>query len=119
MRYDELLKSDGINRDYITRDVIVTLLSQSPAPQFYISPKMAERYITAYFRNELPVMRSAKQQMISDMVQVFKEVRGEFYNKPMVDIWNMVVEHPAPSFYMSKSRIKEIIYNWRKYGNKK
>ena len=54
-----------------------------------------------------------KQAMIRNLVEVFETIRPQHMNLPMAEIWQMVVEHPAKSFYLSRQRIKEIILNYR------
>lgn len=118
-KYDELIKCSGINMDYVSRNDLIDLLSKSKAPQFYISPKMCEQYVIGYLKGREPVSRSNKRRMIEDLVKVFKDVRTEHSTKPMNQIWVMVVEHEAPSYYLTKQRIAEIIFNYHRNYERK
>lgn len=117
--HDQILSIRGINQHYLTRRFVIDRIMASPAPRFYIDSKRAEIYVTAWYRGEVVHKSIYKNHMVQDLVSVFEEIRDRYPDEQMSDIWEMVVQHPAKSFYMSRKRVEEVIYNWRKNGEKK
>lgn len=111
--HTHVIRNSGINPLYLSRDTILDTICSSPAPRFYINAKQAQHYVTSYYRG-VKLHRSAhKMAMIKDLVAVFEEIRPENMHLPMREIWQMVVEHPAKSFYLTRQRVKETIFNYR------
>lgn len=111
--HTSVIKNSGVNPMYLTREFIVSTLASQPAPRFYIKAQQAESYVVGYYKQVSYVKSELKRSMILDLVQVFEQIRSDNIHLPMADIWQLVVEHPAKSFYLSNQRIKEIIYNYR------
>lgn len=118
-RFDYVIQESGVNPRYMMRDDIANILQSMPAPRFYIDWKIAQNNVNLYYKGKMKHKSELKQKMVLDLVEVFEEVRSAHMNYPMTEIWNMVVEHPAKSFYLSKQRIIEIIYNYHDNGRKK
>lgn len=110
--HKRIVNESGINKKYLTREFIIQQIQKSAAPRFYLEPKRAMEYVNSYKRGELRHSRKHKQAMVLDLAEVFEEVRAAHLNDQMGEIWQMVVEHPAKSFYLSPSRIIEIIYEY-------
>lgn len=109
------LRSSGVCKAYIPRDHMAELIYSSQAPRFYISPEKARFYVTQYFRGRIIRTSATKSQMVEDLVEAYKEiVDGEDPDNPMTqqDLWEAVVAHKAKSFYLEKSRIIKIVYNY-------
>ena len=111
--HTSVIKNSGVNPMYLTREFIVSTLASQPAPRFYIKAQQAESYVVGYYKQVSYVKSELKRSMILDLVRVFEKIRSDNIHLPMADIWQLVVEHPAKSFYLSNQRIKEIIYNYR------
>ena len=109
-----VIKNSGVNPMYLSRETIVQTIASHSAPRFYICARLAQSYVIGYYKNRESVKYDRKKAMILDLVRVFEEIRSENIHLPMSDIWQMVVEHPAKSFYLTNQRILEIIYNYRK-----
>lgn len=111
--HTSVIKNSGVNPMYLSRETILSTLSSQPAPRFYLKAQQAESYVVGYYKQVTSVKSAHKRAMILDLVQVFEKIRSENIHLPMADIWQLVVKHPAKSFYLSQQRIKEIIYNYR------
>lgn len=111
--YTQVIKKSGVNPMYLPRETILDALSEHTAPRFYIEPFQARHYVTLYYSKRTIHKSPIKQAMIRNLVEVFETIRPQHMNLPMAEIWQMVVEHPAKSFYLSRQRIKEIILNYR------
>ena len=111
--HSSVIKNSGVNPMYLSRETIISTLSSQPAPRFYIKAQQAESYVVGYYKQITLVKSANKRAMILDLVQVFEKIRSENMHLPMADIWQLVVMHPAKSFYLSTQRIKEIIFNYR------
>lgn len=107
--YAQLIKASN-NIKYLSRNSILKLLQQQPAPRFYLTPYQAMRYICAFYANNTAKHR--KQDMIKDLVQNYERLRTLYPKTTKTIIYEMVVEQPAQSFYMNLHRIQEIIFNY-------
>lgn len=115
-RFDMISRDYGVNSKYIDRAYLLDMMEQSPAPRFYIDAKQAERYVIAYYKNQSAASfkkTSARQRMMLDLVEVFERVRSANMDKQMREIWEMVVREPAKEFYISRTTIKKIVFNYR------
>ena len=113
--HQQIMRAQGVNRQYIRREVVIDMLAHEPAPRFYISPEWAMRYITAYYGGQSVWIRTRgkeRQAMIRDLVTNFERLQRENPDKTRQWLYMTVVEQPAQSFYVSKQRIKEIIFNY-------
>jgi hypothetical protein len=106
--HEQIIKaSHGVG--YISRQTIIELIQEQPAPRFYITPYMANLYI-----NNIKHRRSKcrKQEMIKDLIENYNRLKAENPDKPKEWLYEHVVEQPAKSFYMSDRSIKEVIFQY-------
>lgn len=97
----------------MSRQVAVEYIMQQPAERFYITPKMAERYILGYLRGDKHIISSRKIEMIEDLVGVYKQILPTYRDAKRVNIWEAVVTSPAKCFYITPQLAKEIVFNYR------
>jgi len=116
--YDSLITNGNINKKYIKRGSIIDVLYESPAPRFYICPRMAERYVNAYLRGKLTCISRERLAMVEDLVENYKRIRKRRKNEQLCFVWQMVINSPAKGFYLSRQTIMEIIYGYGKYKEK-
>ena len=107
---ERIRNEKGINMNYISRNAFVEILMQQPAPRFYLEPRTVEHILMNYFKNERQQIVDARTQ---DLYEAFCRVREKNPYMPMADVWYLVSLQPAKSFYLSASRIREIIFNHR------
>lgn len=93
----------------VSRQTVISLIQEMPAPRFYITPFMAQLYINNISHRR---DKSRKQEMIADLMDNFHRLAQEHPDAPKWLLYEMVVEQPAKSFYMSDHRIAEIIFNY-------
>ena len=111
--YSDIIHTQGVNLNYLSRLSLLDLIAKHPAPRFYITPELAGWYICQYYRNnKMPLVKPNKQQMVLDLVFVYERLRAQYPDMHKWKLYAMVVEHPAKSFYMRKQRIKEIIFGY-------
>lgn len=109
------LRSSGVNKCYIPREHMAELIYNSQAPRFYISPEKARFYVTQYFLGRIVRTSLTRIRMIEDLVETYKEIIDqEDPDNPFTqqELWEKVVSHRAKSFYLEKSRIIKIVYNY-------
>lgn len=111
--YNNIISKSNVNMAYLNRDFIFSLLMEHPAPRFYITPTMALRYVMGY-KQQLPsILNSSKLDMIEDLVATYDSIKLKRKYSSQEAIWKYVVESPAKSFYISKRRLGEIIFNYK------
>lgn len=111
--YKRIISSSSVNMAYLHRDAVFDLLAQQPAPRFYITSEVAAKYVLGYKRQLPSILNSSKLEMIEDLVAIYDKIKAKRKYSPMEMIWEYVVNSPAKSFYMSKRRYKEVIFNYK------
>lgn len=98
---------------------IAAVICDSGAPRFYVSYDLAQRQIARISRG-LPlteVKGELKKQMYYDIYRLWQKRCAKKYTSggafPFSELYH-VLDEPAPSFYLSKSRVVGIIYKERK-----
>ena len=95
---------------YIPVATIISIIQEQTAPRFYITPHTANLYINnIQHRRE----KSRRPEMIKDLIENYNRLKSENPDKSKDWLYEKVVEQPAKSFYMSDSRIRDIIYGYR------
>lgn len=117
--YNRIIKSH-VNLKMMSRDMIVSVIIEQPAPRFYIAPQRAKWLILYYYRHKdkLP-MSGNKKKMIEDLVENYERLCKEFPNTDKEKIYEYVVEQPAKSFYMSHRNIRDVIFNYTGRQNRR
>lgn len=105
--YKRIIKASKGVAKHITRKTIIALIQEQPAPRFYITAETARLYIKNYCK---PNSNSIKQAMIADLLENYNRLKQENPAAPKEWLYEVVVEQPAKSFYMSAKRIEEIIF---------
>ena len=100
----------------LSRDTILSLVSEQPAPRFYITPFTAQLYITGVSNTPISPQKKA---MVEHLIGTYNRLVKENPNAQKQWLYEVVVEQPAKSFYISKHRIKEIIFNYTGRNGKK
>lgn len=106
------IRNAGVNNRYYDWKVVVKLLATSPAPKFYISPKMAEQYVLNFNRGKFLVKSSIGRAMIRDLAENYERIKSQYPYKKAFEIWELVVDSPAKSFYLKEKTIRCIIYEY-------
>lgn len=119
--YESIIRSYGVvNMRYMSRAVILELIMEHSAPRFYITPELAGWYICQYERwGRLVVVKSHKREMLLDLISVYERLRKEHPYMKRGELYDLVVNQPAKSFYMRKQRIKEVIFRYSGRNEKK
>lgn len=110
--YDNIISSKSVNSKYISRDLVLRLIEQHPAPRFYITPKMAERYVIAYKKQDPSILESRKLPMIKDLAEVYDKLIKFRKVSLKTRVWSLVVQSEAKSFYLTQRRIQDIIFGY-------
>lgn len=110
--YSTLYLSSSANSRLISRDLLLDLMMEQPAPRFYITPKMAERYVLGFKKQSSAILSSRKLEMIKDLVSAYERARTRHKGVAKGMLWKYTVESPAKSFYMTKQRLEEVIFNY-------
>lgn len=105
--YKRIIKaSRGVR--FLSRKTVIALIQEQTAPRFYITPETAKLYI----RGNRKLQKSLKPNMVADLIENFNRLVAENPNAPKEWLYEIVVEQPAKSFYMSDHRIAEVIFNY-------
>lgn len=111
--YLRLVKSSSLNRGLLKRHIAIAYLMEQPAERFYITPKMAERYVLGYLRGDKHVLCARKRAMIEDLVCVYRGIVNRRDGAKQADIWEEVVSSPAKSYYMTERRLREVAFVYK------
>lgn len=110
--HKRIICESGINQKYLTRNFVVAQIEKCSAPRFYLTPKFAGDFISAYKKGKIRLKSKMKQMMAEDLVGVYNQMRDAYPFAQRQEILEKVVAHPAKSFYLSPTRIMEIVFQY-------
>ena len=119
--YNQIRRSQ-VNKNLLTRNVIISTILEQPAPRFYILPYQAKVLILRYYNNGCKIPENTKpnkREMIQDLIANYERLRNQFPHTPKEKIYEMVVEQPAKSFYMTFARVQDVVFNYSLYRRTK
>lgn len=110
-----------VEAHFIVKPKIFKLVAESPASRFWVSEERAAVVVSAILsgnedwdllRKHRSVfrMRANKREMFLEIARRVKELQEEFPDKTIYDLTSIVVNQPAPKFYLSARTVGEFIY---------
>lgn len=105
--YQDKLSKAG----YIVMPEIFEQVANSPCSRFWVSEERAAIVISSLLAGKiLPNMRKNKREMFDEIFRRFLIVRERYPEKSIYALAIMVVNQPAPKFYMTPRTVGELIY---------
>jgi hypothetical protein len=105
--YQEELSKAG----YIVMPKIFEQVANSPCSRFWVSEERAAIVISTLLAGKvIPNMRKNKREMFDEIFRRFLIARGQYPEKSIYALAIMVVNQPAPKFYMTPRTVGELIY---------
>lgn len=105
--YQEELSKAG----YIVMPKIFEQVANSPCSRFWVSEERAAIVISTLLAGKvIPNMRKNKREMFDEIFRRFLIVREQYPEKSIYALAIMVVNQPAPKFYMTPRTVGELIY---------
>ena len=106
---------------YIIKPNIFSKVANSPSSRFWVSEERAAIVVSAILsgnedwdllrkHRSLFRMRANKREMFLEIARRVKELQQEFPDKTIYDLTAIVVNQPAPKFYLSARTVGEFIY---------
>ena len=95
----------------IVMPVIFELVSQSPASRFWVSEERAAIVISAMAAGKpMPRMRENEREMFEEIFRRFTILREQHPHKSVYELVSLIVNQPAPKFYLTARTVGEFIY---------
>lgn len=105
--YQDKLSKAG----YIVMPEIFEQVANSPCSRFWVSEERAAIVISSLLAGKiLPNMRKNKREMFDEIFRRFLIARERYPEKSIYALAIMVVNQPAPKFYMTPRTVGELIY---------
>lgn len=105
--YQDKLSKAG----YIVMPEIFEQVANSSCSRFWVSEERAAIVISSLLAGKiLPNMRKNKREMFDEIFRRFLIVRERYPEKSIYALAIMVVNQPAPKFYMTPRTVGELIY---------
>lgn len=105
--YQDKLSKAG----YIVMPKIFEQVANSPCSRFWVSEERAAIVISTLLAGKVvPNMRRNKREMFDEIFRRFLIVREQYPEKSIYALAIMVVNQPAPKFYMTPRTVGELIY---------
>lgn len=105
--YQEELSKAG----YIVMPKIFEQVANSPCSRFWVSEERAAIVISTLLAGKvIPNMRKNKREMFDEIFRRFLIARKQYPEKSIYALAIMVVNQPAPKFYMTPRTVGELIY---------
>lgn len=111
--YEQLISSKCVNTSYLTQSTILKIMSEIPAPRFYITPHVAQLHVHLYRAGVYNVVSPIKARMIEELNEVYERICKENKGLSKWCIWELVVMEQASSFFMSERNMKEVLFNYK------
>lgn len=105
--YQDKLSKAG----YIVMPEIFEQVANSSCSRFWVSEERAAIVISSLLAGKiLPNMRKNKREMFDEIFRRFLIAREQYPEKSIYALAIMVVNQPAPKFYMTPRTVGELIY---------
>ena len=113
-RNDDLMRvfrQKIIEADFIIMPQIFQLVADSPASRFWVSEQRAAIVVSRMLSGKpLSRMRENKREMFEEIFRRFLILRREHPQKSLFELTSIVVNQPAPKFYLTARTAGELIY---------
>jgi hypothetical protein len=90
---------------YLSRMDVCKILAKSPAPRLYITPEYAMRVIKGHPRCQSSTYSTSR--MHQELLARYNSLPEG--SRTLVNV-EMIINQPAPSFYLSPIRISDLLY---------
>lgn len=96
---------------FVVMPEIFEMVAESPASRFWVSEERATIVISAMDAGKpLPRMRSNKREMFEEIYRRFLAERKKHPDMSTYELVTMIVNQPAPKFYLTPRTVGEFIY---------
>ena len=113
-RNDDLMRvyrQKIIEANFIIMPEIFQLVADSPASRFWVSEQRAAIVVSRMLAGKpLSRMRENKREMFEEIFRRFLILRDENPKKSIFELTAIVVNQPAPKFYLTPRTVGEFIY---------
>lgn len=113
-RNDDLMKAFRhhlAKANFIIMPDIFELVAHSPSSRFWVSEKRASIIIARMLsKKPLPKMRANKREMFEEIFKRFTALQKRFPHKSIPELTSIVVNQPAPKFYLTPRTVGQFIY---------
>ncbi len=100
--------------DYVVMPNIFKIVADSPSIRFWVSEERAAIVISMMLAGKpLPPMRPNKCEMFQEIFKRYLEMRHQHPDKSVFALVSVIVNQPAPKFYLTPRTVGEIIYRIR------
>lgn len=98
----------------IVLDDAIEMAVNSPAKRFYISSDRAYGVLIRWdLHGVTRLISDERQEMYEELYERIKELKPLYPNTPLMHLVEMVIEQPAPKFYLKISSAKTILCNYK------
>ena len=98
----------------IVLDEALELTVNSPAKRFYISADRAYGVLVRWdLHGVTRLISDERQEMYEELHERIKELKPLYPNTPLMHLVEMVIEQPAPKFYLKIKSAKTILCNYK------
>ncbi len=104
-----------VKANYVRMPDIYEKVANSPSRRFWVSEERAAIVVSAMMRGDkLKNMRQLKREMYNEIYKRAMKLREEHPFMPISQLVAIVVEQPAPKFYLTPGSAKVLICKIRK-----
>lgn len=86
-------------------------VSESPSSRFWVSEERAAIVMSRLFKGKsISHMRPNKKEMFLEIFRRVSDLRQSYPEKSLFELTSIVVNSPAPKFYLTPRSVGEFIY---------
>lgn len=107
---------------YSSTKEVMDMVVNTPCSRFYISASRAMIVIFTMLKGEKAVMSKTKSEMFDEIYSRFLKARKQYKGMSLDGLVRMVINSPAPKFYLTPESayviISKIRKRWREQGKR-
>ena len=99
-----------VEADFIRIDDICRQVAESPSSRFWVSAERAAVVISSMEAGRaLPCLTEMKREMFNEIFRRYKNMRRLCTQESLLDLVAVIVNQPAPKFYLTPRTIREFV----------
>ena len=99
-----------VEADFIRIDDICRQVAESPSSRFWVSTERAAVVISSMEAGRaLPCLTEMKREMFNEIFRRYKNMRRLCPQESLLDLVAVIVNQPAPKFYLTPRTIREFV----------
>lgn len=116
--YKLVIKKFGQNAPYLKKDFLLLQTIMQPAKRFYVSEEQSLRVISNMLKEGSSNIKNAVKRLMYEEILLRVQKEKATSEKPLQEIIELVINQPAPRFYLTLESARILHYKLIKKNHK-